>query len=216
MLALSLNLIWEFPLAAQAIPDLNWSKDDIRPESYIPVFNIGNLEISPVFLDGTMIGTIESFIQLGTNKEDGQANNYSSAVRSHIIHSKLQKILDNMNRYSREVLPQRGISGLEEQARELKKQLITDVSEQKGAAVVLIAFPKNEVPEIIYTVTQATVARPRFGGSQSLKIAERAAKVAYNSLIQAWKERQPPHLRSQAKKALHLFLALTVTSLTVA
>lgn len=213
LLALTLTLTWNFPTAAQSLSDLNWSQDDIRPESYIPIFTIGNLEISPVFLDGTMLGTVESFIRLGVANENNQTNNYSSAVRSHVIHSKLQKILDNMNLYSREVLPQRGISKLEDQERELRKQLKTDVSEKNGTAVVWIAFPQNDVPEIIYTVTQATVARPRFGGSQPLKIAERAARVGENILIQAWKERQPPHLRSQAQRGLLFLLNLSFTSL---
>ncbi len=215
MLTLTLALTWDFPTVAQTIPDLNWSEDNISPESYIPVFTSGNLEISPVFLDGKIIGTVESFIPLNNIKQNSQDNRYSAAVRSHVIHNKLQKILDNMTRYSRQVLPQGGMSELEAQETELRKQLVTDVSEQKGTAVVSIRFPQEDVPEILYTVTQATVARPRFGGSQPLKIAERAAKTAENVLIQAWKERQTPHLLSQARRGLLILLALTVTSLSL-
>ena len=213
LLTLTLTLTWNPPTIAQAIPDLNWSEDNISPESYIPIFTVGNLEISPVFLDGKMLGTVESFVDL--KGADGQIKRFASAARSHVIHSRLQKILDNMTRYSRDVLPQLGMSELEAQESELRKQLVTEVSEEKGAAVVLISFPKNDVPEILYTVTQATIAKPRFGGSQPLKIAKRTAKVAKNALIQAWKERQPPHLRSQGRHGLLILLALTVTSLSL-
>ncbi|MGB5635441.1 MAG: mechanosensitive ion channel family protein [Waterburya sp.] len=213
LLALTLVLTWDFPTVAQMTPDLNWSEDSISPESYIPVFTIGNLEISPVFLDGKMLGTVESFVNLRVG--DSQFDRHGSAIRSHVIHSKLQKILDNMTRYSRDVLPHRGILELEAQERELRKQLTIDVSEKKETAVVLISFPKNDVPEILYTVTQATVARPRFGGSQPLKIAERTAKIAENALIQAWRERQTSHLFSQGRHGLLVFLVLTVTSLSL-
>ncbi len=40
---------------------------------------------------------------------------------------------------------------------ELRKQLITDISQKKGTAVVWIRFFQDDVPEIIYTVTQATL-----------------------------------------------------------
>lgn len=213
LLTLTLVLTWDFPTVAQITPDLNWSEDSISPESYIPVFTIGNLEVSPVFLDGKMLGTVESFINVKVGEP--QTDHFGSGARSHVIHSRLQKILDNMNDYSREVLPQLGISELEAQERELRKQLVIDVSEEKGAAVVLISFPKNDVPELLYTVTQATIVRPRFGGSQPLKIAERLAKIAKNVLIQAWKERQTPHLLSQARHSLLVLLALTVTSLSL-
>lgn len=215
LLILTLGVIWEVPTVAQTLPGLSWSEDDISSESYIPVFTSGNLELAPVFLDGKVIATVESFIQLSSGKDDSQSNPYSAAVRSQIIHSKLQKILDNMTRYSQEILPKRGISELEAQEMELRKQLITDVSEKKGTAVVWITFPQDDVPEIIFTVTQATIEKPRFGGSQPLKIAERTANGVENVLIQAWKERQTPHLLSQAQRGLLVLLALTATSLSL-
>ena len=215
LLTLTLAVTWEFPTVAQTLPGLDWSEDYISGKSYIPVFIHENLEVAPVFLDGQVIGTVESFVEFRAGQEDNQDNRYSAAVRSHILHSKLQKILDNMIRYSREILPQRGISELEAQATELRKQLITDVSEKNETAVVEITFPQDDVPEIIFTVTQATIERPRLEGSQPLKIAERTANIAENTLIQAWKERQTPHLLSQAKRGLLVLLALTATSLSL-
>ena len=215
LLTLTLAVTWEFPTSAQTLPSLGWSEDNISTESYIPVFTSGNLERAPVFLDGKVIGTVESFVQLIGGKDDSRENPYTAAVRSQIIHGKLQKILDNMTRYSKEVLLERGISELEAQETELRKQLITGVSEKKGTVVISITFPQDDVPEIIYTVTQATIAMPRFGGSQPLKIAERTANVGKNALIQAWKERQTPHLLSQAQRGLLVLLALTATSLSL-
>ncbi len=215
LLALILAVTWEFPIVAQTLPDLGWTEDHINSSSYIPVFNAGNLEIAPVFLDGKQIGVVHSFIDLRTDKEDSQANSYSADVRSHVIHSKLQKILLSMTHYSKDILLPGGISRLEAQEKELRKQLITDVSEKNGTAVVSITFPKDDVPEIIYTVTQAEIARPRFGGSQPLKIAERVAKGSEKKLIKAWKERQTPHLLSQARRGLLVLLALTATSLSL-
>ncbi len=215
LLTLTLVITWEFPTVAQTLPSLGWSEDNISTESYIPVFTSGNLERAPVFLDGKVIGTVESFVQLIAGKDDSRENPYTAAVRSQIIHGKLQKILDNMTRYSKEVLLERGISELEAQETELRKQLITGVSEKKGTVVISITFPQDDVPEIIYTVTQATIEKPRFGGSQPLKIAERTANTAENALIQAWKERQTPHLLSQAQRGLLILLAVTATSLSL-
>ncbi|MGB5636994.1 MAG: mechanosensitive ion channel family protein [Waterburya sp.] len=78
-----------------------------------------------------------------------------------------------------------------------------------------ITFPQDDVPEIIFSVTQADISRPRFGGSQPLKIAEDAAKLAKTCLMQAWKERQTPHLQAQGKHALFILVALIVTSLSL-
>ena len=215
LLSLTLALAWEFPTVGQTLPDLGGSEEEIVSESYIPVFTRGNLEIAPLFLDGKLIATVPSFIELRSNKDDNGASLYGAAIRSHLIHSKLQKILDNMTRYSREVLPNRGISELDEQERELREQLVINVSEKKGTVLISVTFPKDNVPEIIYTVTQADMARPRFGGSQPLQIAHRGANIFENVLMQAWKERQTPHLLAQGQRGLLVLVALTGTSLSL-
>ena len=78
-----------------------------------------------------------------------------------------------------------------------------------------MTFPQNDVPEIIYSVTQADIARPRFGKSQPLKIAKDAAKMGENSLIQAWKERQAPYLIAQGQRALLILVVMIITSLSL-
>ena len=214
LLTLMLALAWEFPTIAQTLPGLGWSENEVRSESYVPVFTMGNVEVAPVFLDGKLIGTVASAIALSQDKDEGQPIAHKATTRSHLIHSKLQKILGIMSSYSQEVLPQRGIS-LKTQEKELRKQLVTNVSEERGTAVVSVTFPQDDVPEIIYSVTQADIEKPRFGGSQPFKIAHKVAKGVENVLIQAWKERQTPHLLAQAQRALFVLVALSVTSLSL-
>ena len=108
LLILILALAWEFPAIAtatnvglaQSLPGLGFSEDEITSESYVPVFTRGNLDIAPIFLDGKIIGGVSSFIKLKSDKEDSGTIDYSAATRSHLIHSKLQKILSNMIYYS--------------------------------------------------------------------------------------------------------------------
>ena len=215
LLALTLNLVWELPTVAQTLPGLSLSEDEITSESYVTIFTRGNLDIAPIFLDGKIIGGVSSFIELESNKNESRASSYGAATRSHLIHSKLQKILGNMTRYSQEVLLKQGISQLEAQEKELRKQLVTTISDEKGTTVMSVTFPQNDTPEIIYSVTQADISRPRFGESQPLKIAKDAAKIAEDSLIQAWKERQSPHLRAQGQHALFVLVALIISSLSL-
>ena len=215
LLVLTLNLAWGLPTVGQALPGLSLSEDEITSESYVPVFTRGNLDIAPIFLDGKIIGAVSSFIELESDKDNNQAGSYSAATRSHLIHSKLQKILETMSRYSQKVLLAQGISQLDAQEKELRKQLVTTISEEKGTAVMSVTFPEDDVPEIIYSVTQADISRPRFGQSQPLKIAEDAAKIAENALMQAWKERQTTHLQAQGKRALLVLMVLTGTSLAL-
>ena len=150
LLILTMSLAWEFPASAQNLPGLSMSDDEITSESYVPVFTRGNLDIAPIFLDGKIIGAVSSFIELESDKGNNRGSSYSAATRSHLIHSKLQKILGNMNRYSQEVLANQGISEIQEQEKELRKQLVTNVSEEKGNVFISITFPQNDVPEIIY------------------------------------------------------------------
>ncbi|MGK7923428.1 MAG: mechanosensitive ion channel family protein [Trichodesmium sp.] len=213
-LFLTLTLTWEFPTVAQTIPGFGISSaEGISVNSYVPVFKRGNLEIAPVFLDGKIVGTIPSFIQLKSNTDKNQSSTYSAVVRSQLIHSKLQKILTNMTLYTKEILAKRGISTLEAQEKELRKQLVTTSSQRNGTTFVSVTFPQDDVPEIIYSVTQADIERPRFGNSQPLKIAERAKETVKITLIQAWKERQTPHLLAQGQLAILILIALTGTSL---
>jgi small conductance mechanosensitive channel len=213
LLSLMLVLAGQFPTLAQSFPGLGWSEGDITSQPQVPVFTRGNLEVAPVFLDGQLIGTVSSSIHLPSDKDGNQSSSYDAASRSHLIHSKLQKILDNMNYYSQEVLPSQGISQPEAQARELRQQLVTDISEKEGTVFVALTFPQDDFPEIVYSVTEAEIAKPRIVSSQPLKIAARAAQGIEDVLIQAWKERQPTHLLAQAQQALLVLVALSATSL---
>jgi small conductance mechanosensitive channel len=211
VLILSITLGWQSSTVAQMLPSLGWSEGDIKIESYIPTFYRGDKEIAPVFLDGKMVGIVDAFVQFKENND--RDDNFSAAIRSHVIHSKLQKILDNITLYAREVLPERGITELEAQAKEISQQLVTTTSQKNGSMAVLVTFPQNDFPEIVYTVTQADIEKPRLGGgSQPEKIAQRSATKIKDVLIQSWKERQQPHLQAQAQRGLIILLGLIFTS----
>ena len=213
LLVLTFALSWQLSTAAQSLPGLSMSDDEITSESHVPVFTRGNLDIAPIFLDGKIIGGVSSFIELESDKNDNRTSSYSAATRSHLIHSKLQKILSSMIDYSQEVLPNQGILQVEEQAAALRKQLVTTVSEEQGNVFMSMTFPRDYTPEIIYSVTEADISRPRFGTSKPLIIAEDAAKIGKTALMQAWKERQTPHLQAQGQRALLILVTLIVTSL---
>ena len=200
------------PSVAQLFPDLDPSDENLKTQLHIPVFYRGNLEIAPVFLDGREISTVESFRNLNTDNSNDSTNHYGASARSHIINNKLQKILNNMTRYGDEVLPAQGIFSSAAKEKELRKQLVTSITQKEGTWVVLVTFPKDDVPEIIFSVTQATIEKPRFGGSQPQKIAQRTANLTYTSLIQAWQERQSAYLIAMGQRALMILGILIIIS----
>ena len=212
LLAITAALVWGFPAIAQTFPGLSLSEGSINSIHNIPTFTSGNLELAPVFLDGKFIGSIPSFITLVSDENGDRNSSLNAASRSYILHSKLQKILSNMTLYSREVLDNIGIVDLDARARELNVQLVTRVSEEGGTAFVWVTFPQTDVPELVYSVTPADIARPRFGGSQPVTIAEKVATLLEDALIQAWRERQIPHQLAQARRALSILVVLAGTS----
>ncbi len=100
LLILTLAMAWVSPAIAQNLPGLSMSENEITSDSYVPVFTRGNIDIAPIFLDGKIIGAASSFIELESDKDDSGSGSYGAATRSHLIHSKLQKILGIMNQYS--------------------------------------------------------------------------------------------------------------------
>ena len=208
----SLVICCDQPTFAQIFPGLNPSDENLQPQSKIPVFYSGNLEVAPVFLDGREISTVVAFRSLSGGKSRNQEENYDASARSQVINSKSQKILFNMTRYANEVLSKQGIADLKAKERELSKQLVTNIANKEGTWVVSIAFPEDDVPEVVYSVTQATIAKPRFGGSQPEKIAQRTANMVHQSLIRAWRERQSPHLIAMSEQALLMLGGLVIIS----
>ncbi len=201
------------PLFAQMIPGLEIPKGDSLAYPSIPVFTNGNLEMVPVFLDGKIIGTVSTQTSVVNKNQDGTFKDYEAATRSYLIHSKIQRILDNMADYSRRVLAKNGITDLEVQKRELEKQLQIKVTNLNNTITVLAGFPRDDVPQVIYSVTQAEIERPRIVSSKPEQIAERAAKLLRESLIEAWQARQPNYLLAQAQRALVIFTGLCIASL---
>ena len=124
------------PSVAQLFPDLDPSDENLKTQLHIPVFYRGNLEIAPVFLDGREISTVESFRNLNTDNSNDSTNHYGASARSHIINNKLQKILNNMTRYGDEVLPAQGIFSSAAKEKELRKQLVTSITQKEGTTTI--------------------------------------------------------------------------------
>ena len=217
LIVLSLVQTIVFPSVAQTLPGLGFSGDEIDTRTNVPIFTRGNLNLAPVFLDGKTIGAVSSFINLESVDEGNLEEAYDAATRAHLIRSKLQKILETMVSYSREVLPSEGITLPKQQEIAIRERLLTFASEQDGIAVVSVKFPREEdVGEVIYSVTQSDISRPRFGSSLPMTIANDAANIAETALVQAWRERQPLHLQAQSRKALLTVLIIAGISTLMA
>ncbi len=205
-------LIGDRPLAAQMLPGLGLAEGEVISRPYVPTFRSGNLEIAPVFLDGNIIATVSASVSLNNQNRDDQQTSYEAATRSYLIHSKSQKILANMNDYSRRVLAKQGITNIDAQVHVLKQQLTVEIVNLNNTIAVMTTFPRDDVPEVIYTVTQAEIERPRIVSSQPEKIAQRAADGVKKFLIEAWKARQTPNLLVQAQRGLQIFVSLCLMS----
>ena len=217
LFVLALLLVWGFPVVAQPLPGVGFSEDEINTRTNVPTFTRGNLNLAPVFVDGKTRGAVTSFINLDPAGDGSLEETYDAATRAHVMSSKLQKILETMVDYSREVLPTEGVVHPLEQEDAIRERLFTFAAEQEGHAVVSVKFPREQdVGEIVYTVTQSDITRPRFGSSQPMKIANDAANMIEHSLIQAWRERQAPHLQAQSRHALLILLAIASVSTCMA
>lgn len=195
---------------AQIFPDLSPIKSNITSEYSIPVFMQGNIETAPVFLDGRIIGLVPGYIHI--RPEAGQDLSRIQLVakeRSHMIHSRLQKYLTALNKYSNRRLRERGISNIKDQKHELEQLLNIFVEETAEGPRVMLAFPRNDPPELLYTVTDADVTRVRLDSSEPAAIAQRAAVHAKSALLQAWDELQPPYLLAALRRALFTFLLIS-------
>ncbi|MEM1367952.1 MAG: mechanosensitive ion channel family protein [Cyanobacteria bacterium P01_H01_bin.15] len=202
-------------VSAQSIPGLGMSVQEISAGAYIPTFEKGNLEYAPVFLDGRTVGNVPAFVDIKTSRgNDYNDDSLGAADRSYLIHIKLEKFLAAMVLYSEQTFDE-GVS-LEAREKALSRQLTSEITEKGGAITVLATFPKNDVPEVMYTVTSADINRPRLDGtSQPEVIAERAAELVKEVLLLAWRERQPEHLIKQAQKAVLVLLGLVCGSVTL-
>lgn len=195
---------------AQIIPDLSAIESTMTSQQFIPVFKQGNIEISPIFLDGRIIGLVPGYISIRSDASlDANQIRLTATERSHAIHSRLQKHLTALERYSRLRLESRGVSDIAEQRRELERLLHVFVEESPEGPRVMVAFPRDDPPELLYTVTPADVARVRLESSKPASIARRAAAHAKAVLLRAWEELQPPFLLVALKRALITLLLLS-------
>lgn len=178
----------------------------------IPTFRQGNIEVSPLFLDGKAISLISGDIDIGSNTSS--QSKLSAQERSYLVHGKLQRVLEGMNRYSAQ-LARDGITGIERQRNILKKQLQITTDKRAGGISILLAFPRDDPPELILTTTSADVARIRSESSVPDEIAKRSAMSATSILLDAWQERQKPYLISAFQQSLVAIGVLIVLSIAM-
>ncbi|MDJ0680529.1 MAG: mechanosensitive ion channel family protein [Xenococcaceae cyanobacterium MO_167.B52] len=202
LLALVVSIAWLLPLKAQqSLPGFNLSRNSGSFLYNIPTFPEGNLELAPVFLDGKVVGFVASQIGLEPNMLD-------AASRAQLIHRKLQGVLDRMSQYAKNYQISHGIS--EKLEAVLAEQLEINAAKSQGTSVILMAFPKDTSPEVVFSITKADIQRLGLPGG---KIATDSVNYGREILLQAWKERQPDYLRHQARLALKIFLFLIILSL---
>ncbi|MEE4238026.1 MAG: mechanosensitive ion channel family protein, partial [Anderseniella sp.] len=209
------------PVQAQFLPALEASAQQVTSAQFLPVFSQGNVELSPVFLDGRIIGTVAGFIDFkksGAPAGDDAA--YTASERAHVIHSRLQKVLTSMTTYTSrslsEPMDQQRESTVFQLRRLLARNLHAFVQEAGSRYDVFISFPRSDPPELIFTVTPADVARIRADSSEPEAIAQRVASGVRKSLLVAWEERQPPALWQAARRGgLGLLLLSLASSLGV-
>ncbi len=204
LLALVVSIAWLLPLKAQqSLPGFNLSRNSGSLLYNIPTFQEGNLELAPVFLDGKVVGFVASQIGLEPNMLD-------AASRAQLIHRKLQGVLDRMSQYAKNYQITPGTSESEKLETVLAEQLEINAAKSQGTSVILMAFPKDAPPEVVFSITKADIQRV---GLPEAKIATESINYGREMLLQAWKERQPDYLRHQSRLALKMFLFLIILSL---
>ena len=198
------------PVAAQFMPEFSNRNTRLTPQDLIPVFTQGNVEIAPVFLDGRIVGAVPGFIQVRSDAEgDRLEAQFSARERSHVIHSRLTKILTNLQVYSSSKLRKRGITESSSQEAILENQLNVFVEQKPQGFRVMVSFPKDDPPDLLYTITPADVARVRLESSNPEEIARRVAGITKMILLRAWLERQPDVLLSSLRRGLMILLGVS-------
>ncbi len=208
LLALVVSIAGFLPLnAQQSLPSVNLSQDFTSFLHNIPTFQEGNLELAPIFIDGKAVGFVASKIGLEPNIPD-------AASRAQLIHRKLQGLLARMSNYTRSYQANQGSfsSKLEELEQVVDQQLQITASKVQETFVILIAFPQDAPPEVVFTITQADA---QVAGLSEAKIAQGAIDYGRKLLLQAWKERQPDYLRTQARLALKIFSVMIMLSVSL-
>jgi small conductance mechanosensitive channel len=203
LLTFTLSIFGRLSVNAQDFfPGLSSSGNNSGFPLNLPTFKEGNLELAPIFLDGKVVEFVSAKIGL----EPG------AAARAQLIHRKLQGILNQMSRYTKKQQLSQAISDSKQLEKAVTEQLEITFSKLNEAFVVLIAFPKNAPPEVVYTITKADAQNAGLPESQ---IAGVAINYGRKLLIQAWKERQPDYIVKQAQLALKILCGLGIASFSL-
>lgn len=206
------------PSAAQFLPTTENINRNIASQDFIPTFNRGNIELAPVFLDGKLVATIPGSIRINNTEEKSGLRGLSqdAALRSYLIHSRLQKYLEYMDLLARRLAVSEGTKDLRYLEKRIRQELEVKVVESRTTPEVRIKFPSNSVPELIFTVTDADTRNVRLESSEPLEIARNAAKEIPIVLLQAWKDRQIPQLLKSARRAAIVMAGLLALNFLLA
>ncbi|MEA5474530.1 mechanosensitive ion channel family protein [Synechococcus sp. CCY9201] len=213
LIAVSVLLAVQVPAIAQFFPTTEPAFNRVTEKAFLPVFTQGNIQLSPLFLDGRVIATVSSFIDIkGTSRTVESDPPLTASQRAFAIHARLQKYLTSMSAYSSKMSTWSNATSIEEKQRVLEQELSTKIRKNGRAYEILIVFPKGDPPELLGTVTPADVERVRLLSSVPEELATRTALHAKRALLEAWKQRQEPLLRSSVRTGIIGLLVFAITS----
>ncbi|NEO26943.1 MAG: mechanosensitive ion channel family protein [Kamptonema sp. SIO4C4] len=216
-------------LTAQ-IPGLNVTSDTVSSTPNIPTKRIGNLEVAPVFLDGTMIGEITAAIDFEESQGNAESRELTAPYRSQYVSNKLQQIVEGMTQYTQEkflrslhlqhlsqvqqwdsfnlekVLPEQGLFA--QQIEALNKQLLLSNEKlEDGSYIIKASFPRGAPTETVVTVTKADAL---FQQTSPVALAQQWTAGLRTRLLQTWLMRQPIALELGAVFAVVILLVVTL------
>ncbi|MDY7021183.1 MAG: mechanosensitive ion channel family protein [Cyanobacteriota bacterium] len=148
---------------------------------------IGNLAVAPVKLDGSVLFNLASPLNYRDQLDTQSVP--PAPIRAKQVERILQRIIKTDT--LKTVKIQVGI---------LNNQTVILASDQK--------YPNFQQPIVTVTVYEAQLY-----GSPVEELAEEGARIIYSSLMQAWQERKPEYLWTQAVKATLTFLGIIITSI---
>ncbi|WP_216900856.1 mechanosensitive ion channel family protein [Synechococcus sp. CCY 9618] len=213
LIVVSVLLAVQLPAIAQFLPTTGPAANRVTEKAFLPVFTQGNIQLSPLFLDGRVIATVSSFIDIKETSRTVESDPpFTASQRGFAIHARLQKYLTSMSAYSSKMSTWTNATSIEEKQRILEQELSTEIRKNGRAYEVLIVFPKGDPPELLGTVTPADVERIRLLSSVPEELATRTALHAKRALLEAWKQRQMPFLQSSVRTGIIGLLVFAITS----
>ncbi|MEY3870240.1 MAG: hypothetical protein RLZZ338_4134 [Cyanobacteriota bacterium] len=179
------------PIALSQVPSQKDLENYYQNQGMISRLNtqgaIGNLVYAPVKLDGKILFLVAAPASVNQKKDSDALSPVELRVQS--IEAKLQGIL------------KRGFN---------PESLKVNASILNGQTIIVVSDDQQLTPQPILTITELDA---QLHGRELSDIAAEAAKYIHNVLLEAWKERQPEHLRHQSMIAVGITIVLLITSI---